>query len=177
MRKISQNGKAQLRYVKCVNFTVIDDENASSKSVSSLVRTFSLRSREKRRTENDDISDTDKLLSDVPRKALVWGKKKEHTLAIDQFVSVRIGKTTDRTRRNPQPPSRLLSLITKDGSLDIEAPTRLDRDKFARAFARFLSVPLEVSSSSEGRHLVSRAVTVQPVCYSHMRYDGQLFDQ
>ena len=27
-------------------------------------------------------------------------------------------------------------------SLDIEAPTRLDRDKFASAFARFLGVPL-----------------------------------
>ena len=151
VRKINQNGKAQLRYVKCVNFTLVDDENASSsKSVSSLVRSFSLRSRDKRRMDNDDTSDTDKLLSDVPRKALVWGKKKEHTLAIDQFVAVRIGKTTDRTRRNPQPPTRLLSLITKDGSLDIEAPTRLDRDKFARAFARFLRVPLEVSSAGEG---------------------------
>jgi hypothetical protein len=27
-------------------------------------------------------------------------------------------------------------------TLDIEAPTKLDRDKFARAFSRFLNVPL-----------------------------------
>ena len=162
VRKINQNGRAQLRYVKCVALSVIDDDNgSSSKSVSSLVRTFSLRSREKRRSEYDDNSDTDKLLSDVPRKALVWGKKKDHTLAIDQFVSVRIGKTTDRTRRNPQPPSRLLSLITKDGSLDIEAPTRLDRDKFACAFARFLRVPLEGSSSAEGMYPAFLAVAGQ----------------
>jgi hypothetical protein len=27
-------------------------------------------------------------------------------------------------------------------SLDIEAPTKVDRDKFAKAFARFLGIPL-----------------------------------
>lgn len=150
VRKINQNGKAQLRYVKCVPYTPSDDDNASSqKSVSSLVRSFSsLRSREKRK-DNDDNSDTDKLLSDVKRLALVWGKKKDHILPVDRFVSVHVGKTTDRTRRNPQPASRLLSLITRDGSLDIEAPTRLDRDKFARAFARFLRVPL-IENGEEG---------------------------
>jgi hypothetical protein len=40
-------------------------------------------------------------------------------------------------------------LITSDvnhPSLDIEAPTRVDRDKFARAFAKFLRVPLESDS-------------------------------
>ena len=58
----------------------------------------------------------------------------------------RKGKTNERTRRNPQPATRLLSLVTDDAnhpSLDIEAPTKLDRDKFARAFAKFLGVPLE----------------------------------
>ena len=31
---------------------------------------------------------------------------------------------------------------TATTTLDIEAPTKLDRDKFARAFARFLNIPL-----------------------------------
>jgi hypothetical protein len=37
-------------------------------------------------------------------------------------------------------------LISDDpyhSSLDIEAPTKIDRDKFARAFSKFLNVPLE----------------------------------
>lgn len=79
------------------------------------------------------------------KKALVWGKKKDVKLNIDKFVCVRMGKTTERTRRNSQPSSRLLSLITNDvnhPSLDIEAPTKLDRDKFAHAFSKFLGVPL-----------------------------------
>lgn len=79
-------------------------------------------------------------------KALTWGKKKDVKIPIDRFVMVRKGKTTDRTKRNVCPASRILSLITDDSvhmSLDIEAPTRLDRDKFARAFSRFLNVPLE----------------------------------
>ena len=103
--------------------------------------------------------DTEKmrnLLASGPgrrRLALAWGSKKKVKLALDRFVCVRKGKTTDRTRRNPCHPSRLLSLITDDRanpSLDIEAPTKLDRDKFARAFARFLGVPLEVDSSVAG---------------------------
>ena len=28
-------------------------------------------------------------------------------------------------------------------SLDIEAPTKVDRDKFAKAFSRFLGIPLD----------------------------------
>jgi hypothetical protein len=80
-------------------------------------------------------------------RALTWGKKNEVRLSLDRFVAVRKGKTTDRTRRNTCPADRLLSIITDEpahSSLDIEAPTRLDRDKFARAFARFLGVPLEI---------------------------------
>eukprot|EP00978_Attheya_sp_CCMP212_P035992 scaffold160064_cov56-Attheya_sp.AAC.1 len=80
-------------------------------------------------------------------RALTWGKKNEVRLSLDRFVAVRKGKTTDRTRRNTCPADRLLSIITDEPahpSLDIEAPTRLDRDKFARAFARFLGVPLEI---------------------------------
>jgi hypothetical protein len=79
------------------------------------------------------------------KKALVWGKKKDVRLTIDRFICVRKGKTTERTRRSLQPSSRLLSLITDDvnhPSLDIEAPTKLDRDKFAYAFSKFLGVPL-----------------------------------
>ena len=167
VRKINQNGKAQLRYVKCIPLHSSEDENASStKSVTSLVRSFSRLSKEKR-SNNDDASDTDKLLSstDVRRKALIWGKKKDHKLAIDKFLAVRVGKTTDRTRKNPQPACRLLSIITndKEGSLDIEAPTRLDRDKFARAFARFLRVPLE----SEDGELVGPGKCRKSVWLSH----------
>jgi hypothetical protein len=143
VRKIGQSGKAQLRYVKCAVLGSCDEENTSStKSVSSLVRSFSLRSK-KSQKDSDEISDTDRLLSDVKRKALIWGKKRDQKLFLDQFISVRLGKTTDRTRRNPQPATRLLSLITKDASFDIEAPTQMDRDKFAKAFAKFLGVRVE----------------------------------
>jgi hypothetical protein len=84
-------------------------------------------------------------------KVLTWGKKKDVKIPLDRFVAVRKGKTTDRTKRNNCPASRILSLITADEAhhshimtttLDIEAPTKLDRDKFARAFARFLNIPL-----------------------------------
>jgi hypothetical protein len=84
-------------------------------------------------------------------KVLSWGKKKDVKIPLDKFVAVRKGKTTERTKRNPCPPSRILSLVTAyedtpysatTTTLDIEAPTKLDRDKFARAFSRFLNVPL-----------------------------------
>jgi len=74
-------------------------------------------------------------------RALTWGNKKKVHIPLSSFVAVRKGKTTDRTRRNSCPASRLLSLVTNDKrniSLDIEAPTQLDRDKFAKAFSRFL---------------------------------------
>lgn len=78
-------------------------------------------------------------------RALTWGKKNSVVLALDKFTCVRKGKTTERTMRNSSPGSRLLSIMTNvrgNESLDIEAPTMLDRDKFASAFARFLGVPL-----------------------------------
>jgi len=88
-------------------------------------------------------------------RALAWGNKKKVRIPLDRFVAVRKGKTTDRTKRNANTSSRLLSLITDDPanpSLDIEAPTKLDRDKFAKAFARFLDVPLSAEEgSSSGR--------------------------
>jgi hypothetical protein len=79
-------------------------------------------------------------------KALTWGNKKKVLIPLFKFIAVRKGKTTKRTRRNGSDASRLLSIVTSDevhGSLDIEAPTKLDRDKFAKAFSVFLSVPLE----------------------------------
>jgi hypothetical protein len=87
------------------------------------------------------------MLSDGGRshRALTWGKKNAVVLSLDKFTCVRKGKTTERTMRNSSPGSRLLSIMTNvrgNESLDIEAPTMLDRDKFASAFARFLGVPL-----------------------------------
>ena len=76
------------------------------------------------------------------RRALTWGKKNAVLLSLDKFTAVYKGKTTERTIRNSSPSSRLLSIMTRGNeSLDIEAPTMLDRDKFAVAFARFLNVP------------------------------------
>ena len=85
-------------------------------------------------------------------RVLSWGKKKEVTVPLYMFTAVKKGKVNDRTRKNPCDSSRILSLVTSDIhstnerhnsgciSLDIEAPSRLDRDKFAKAFARFLNV-------------------------------------
>ena len=84
-------------------------------------------------------------------KALTWGNKKKILVPLHQFVAVCKGKTTKRTKRNTNDSCRLLSIITSSsnneshggvGSLDIEAPTELDRDKFAKAFSVFLNVPL-----------------------------------
>jgi hypothetical protein len=107
------------------------------------------------------------------KKALVWGKKKDIKLNVDRFVCVRKGKTNERTRRNPQPASRLLSLITDDvnhPSLDIEAPTKLDRDKFARAFAKFLGVPLEGDDGAVEEYQSAASVEISP---SHGNVGGK----
>jgi hypothetical protein len=59
----------------------------------------------------------------------------------------------------------LLSVITdnRDIVLDIEAPTKNDRDKFAQAFSRFLGVPLESEMDSsltwDGTHTYSSTPT------------------
>ena len=100
---------------------------------------------------NDDIDNP--LLQEnndkKSNKALTWGKKNAVTLSLDKFTCVKKGKCTERTIRNSSPSSRLLSIMcindvrgTSYESLDIEAPTKLDRDKFASAFAKFLNVPL-----------------------------------
>ena len=92
-------------------------------------------------------------MSTKQMRALTWGNKKKVRIPLNRFVCVRKGKTTDRTKRNGHSASRLLSLITDDPanpSLDVEAPTKLDRDKFAKAFARFLEVPLAAEEGSKG---------------------------
>jgi hypothetical protein len=159
VRKINQNGKSNLRYVKCcfvdASELEVDAQGfSSSRSVSSRSRGFprfardrSLeRSESKESFQNSDAAHRTSLMKGKKIKVLTWGKKKDVTIPLERFVSVRKGKMTDRTRRNICPASRILSLITDDPnhpSLDIEAPTRLDRDKFARAFSRFLCIPLE----------------------------------
>jgi hypothetical protein len=161
VRKINQNGKPNLRYVKCiyameadVDTVGVDSHYPSStiSNVSSLARNFRKYKSPPSAPSNNNDNSSSRL------RVLTWGKKKEVKLPLDRFVSVRKGKTTDRARRNASPSCRILSLITTDPnhqSLDIEAPTRLDRDKFARAFARFLEVPLV------GEDQTSQSVSLQ----------------
>jgi kinesin family member C2/C3 len=87
---------------------------------------------------------------------LIWGKRKDIMVPLSKFVAVQMGKTTPRTMRNASPANRLLSLVTSENSLvlDIEAPTCVDRDKFARAFAKFLHVPLRAEGTRTGGVLI-----------------------
>jgi len=148
VRKIHSNGKSQLRYVKCVP---IDPKQLKTKTInmSHSVPAHGVGSPNAQPLQNKQFM------------AITWGHKK--TVPLLHFTQVRKGKTTERTKRNPNPSGKLLSLITNDrrhGSLDIEAPTQLDRDKFAKAFAVFLGVDLvedfvgqEVhASSTERKH-------------------------
>ncbi|KAG7370085.1 kinesin motor domain containing protein [Nitzschia inconspicua] len=178
VRKINQNGKSSLRYVKCCSVDASELEeyyNGGSGHAASSNRSVSSRSWASRNgfsrfltsgnngnggtssasNSHADPRDFDAHRNLIPGrkiKVLTWGKKKDVKIPLDRFVAVRKGKTTDRTKRNVCPASRILSLITADEAhnshgtsattLDIEAPTKLDRDKFARAFARFLNIPL-----------------------------------
>jgi hypothetical protein len=125
-------------------------------------------------------------------RVLSWGKKKDVTVPLDQFTAVRKGKVTDRSRRNPCPATRIVSLITTNNSnsssypsLDIEAPTRLDRDKFARAFARFLNIPLleegdttttggvgGVASNNKSKHIRSSSSSSFPQQLQYQQLQG-----
>jgi len=93
---------------------------------------------------NKNNNSKSKYIRSKGRYALVWGKRKDVRIALDRFVAVKKGKTTIRAKKNPLPASRILSLVTDDPflHLDIEAPTQADRDKFARAFSKFLDVPM-----------------------------------
>lgn len=211
VRKINQNGKSSLRYVKCLYLDASDvlllgpneesaiaqhhqhhSHHSSSRSVSSrhsrgsrggfsrflsgggvnassssaaaldqdahrsLLGSSAIdKANHLNQSSNNSSGNNNNVPYNGKIRVLTWGKKKEVTVPLDQFTAVRKGKVTDRSKRNPCPASRIVSLITTDihsveeqqkanyyPSLDIEAPTRLDRDKFARAFARFLNIPL-----------------------------------
>jgi len=119
-----------------------------------------------RGSSGNDDSDNPLLQENNDKKsnrALTWGKKNAVTLSLDKFTCVKKGKCTERTIRNSSPSNRLLSIMcindvrgTSSESLDIEAPTKLDRDKFASAFAKFLGVPLLEEEESGGVDVVER---------------------
>lgn len=200
VRKINQNGKSNLRYVKCCFVDAADLEKdthgfSSSRSVSSHSRRFSRFGRDRSverssaRFRDRSVERSEVLMKGSKVKVLTWGKKKEVNLPLERFVCVRKGKTTERTRRNVCPASRILSLITDDRqcpSLDIEAPTRLDRDKFAKAFSRFLGVPMEgedarsirsdiTPQSLKGKELPSSVYIAFPLCsYAYKQHTALL---
>ena len=152
IRKINQHGKSNLRYVRCVTV-----EASSVPIATSAATHFSLGKRSVRRPSGVSSSASSLGGESLPLpssssaavnnsyRALSWGKKKDVQIAVRLFTAVVQGKHTIRARRSPAPDFRILSLLTSDphhASLDIEAPTKMDRDKFALAFSRFLSVPL-----------------------------------
>lgn len=171
VKKINHTGKSQLRYVRCVPLSTFENAGATTNSTTSKSSLNSFRNILKRKSssnatqhqqlslmgsyqdcENYEISSTNLLAKTLTKRsrALMWGNKKKVVLSLERFIAVRKGKTTQRTKKNIAPSSRLLSIITdskEHPSLDIEAPTKLDRDKFARAFARFLGVPLEIDAT------------------------------
>eukprot|EP00804_Cyclotella_cryptica_P006778 CCRYP_019528-RA/>CCRYP_019528-RA protein AED:0.21 eAED:0.21 QI:342/1/1/1/1/1/4/96/1271 len=114
--------------------------------------------------DGQDAAENNLLLKEETNlRALTWGKKNTVTIPLAHFVAVRKGKTTERTLRNASPSGRLLSIVTRSGRgcLDIEAPTRLDRDKFASAFSVFLGVPLEEERSLELRSVGEGAIVAK----------------
>ena len=141
VRKINHYGKSSLRYVKCIHISSLDmDRSVATSSIGSWGRHHH-KTTTNRSTHNNNSNNS----KAATIRALVWGKKKDVQIPLTRFVCVRKGKTTERTKRNHAAAPRLLSLLTDDPShpsLDIEAPTRLDRDKFARAFSKFLQVPV-----------------------------------
>ena len=90
-------------------------------------------------------------------RSLVWGKKNAAALPLDRLFEVRKGKAMERTSRCAAPARQLLGLLTDvrgHESLDAEAPTTLDRDKFASAFAQSLGVPLAEEGSTYSVHAI-----------------------
>ena len=104
VRKINQNGKSNLRYVKCVALDDASCGNASdsaNKSVNGLVRSLSRRSdrqRDRSLERGEAAASSNQLeshrnliplaLNSNRKKALVWGKKKDIKLNVDRFVCV-----------------------------------------------------------------------------------------
>jgi kinesin family member C2/C3 len=158
IRKINSHGKANLRYVKCI--TVQPAANAdvsfsSARSVGSWVQNrFTLSAKEAAASARN-------ISTNKSYQALVWGKKKDVQVNIQHFKAVAKGKVTEKAKKSLAPSSRIVSLISDDPyhpSLDIEAPTELDRDKFARAFGVFLKCPVhEDAGAKDGKSFLSAA--------------------
>jgi hypothetical protein len=151
VKKINQNGKTSLRYVRSVTMEELDANFKSSRSSTWSTSSRSVNSSWRKNKTKEQRQRPTPLGKDKRNRVLIWGKKKDTHFPIERFVAVRKGKTTTRARRNSSHKSLVLSLITNDPlrpALDIEAPTKMDRDKFARAFARYLEVPLMEEDSS-----------------------------
>jgi len=119
---------------------------------------------------------------------LVWGKHPSHCIPLDRFQCITLGRQTVRTKLSRASHTCLLSLCTTakqqvpsqssqqqqqssfdDGSsssrkqehasvLDIQAPTKMDRDLFANAFAQFLGINIitfEVEWDAEQQSVAS----------------------
>jgi len=173
IRKISANGKSSHRFVRCITVTAgewdsgagsTEDGNTSwCGSEGGGSTTWSNRLRRKggrnRRDRNVDLLQPETNANTSAHflpphqqtsrnrvRVLVWGNKNKARVRVDRFIKISVGKTTPRTRKSQCAGTRLLSLIHGDPaypSLDIETPTKEDRDKFVMAFSRFLGVPVE----------------------------------
>lgn len=162
VKKINQNGKTSLRNVRCLPRDEVTNNMSSRSTRSSSSRSASSWGRHNNKNNNSQVILKQRetpLSKDKKNRVLIWGKKKDVQIPLERFLQVRKGKTTARSKRNTAFRSLVLSLITNDPerpSLDIEAPTKLDRDKFARAFARFLEVPLIEEDNSSALTTESR---------------------
>ena len=98
------------------------------------------------KSRRDDYYDRNPFL-------FVWVVRKNQIsgqMALHDIIYIQKGKTTPGAKSSRRPSSHILSVIAKSTSsltrnetLDIEAPTESDRDKFALAFATFCRVPIE----------------------------------
>jgi len=172
IRKIDRFGKAQIRTVKCVPLLQSNQEKSrrslASRSTGFISSTLSKTTKKKQYVNSSKsatdsfyvttLDDTQNLLNnprsaklatcDVIRNnrghyALQYGSK--HIIPLKAIIAVKLGRQTPRTNLNRGPGGSgcLLSLCgTQESCLDIEAPTRCDRDLFANAFALFLGVPI-----------------------------------
>jgi hypothetical protein len=92
---------------------------------------------------------------DINPLLIVWGdsvKKISGQMALRDIMYIQKGKVTPIAQLSHYPSSHVLSIVTKpvkaftltrNETLDIEAPTELDRDKFALAFSTYLCVPIQ----------------------------------
>ncbi len=163
IRKINQYGKSSIRYVKCVKVEDLTDVCLSgnrSDTSGSRGRRWSMGNSTGKATASS-YSLTSQL--EPGTRVLVWGKK-DIQMPLDRIIAVRKGKATDKARRSTCPSNRIFSIITDDPvhpSLDIEAPSQTDRDKFARAFSLFLNLPMEASEESRRENQPDNSHIVQ----------------